>query len=58
MNKSDLYWQVYLNLENEVLTLSKYVEFADNQTVVDKKNRANKNCFDRQSVVNIFVSHS
>lgn len=37
MNKSDLYWQVYLNLENEVLTLSKYVEFADNQTVVDKK---------------------
>lgn len=37
MNKSDLYWQVYLNLENEALTLSKYVEFADNQTVVDKK---------------------
>ena len=37
MNKADLYWQVYLNLENEVLTLSKYVEFADNQTVVDKK---------------------
>ncbi|MEE0842652.1 MAG: hypothetical protein U0M04_07145 [Christensenellales bacterium] len=37
MSRADLFWQIYLNLEHEVLTLSKYVEFADNQMVIDKK---------------------
>lgn len=29
MNKTNLFWQVYLNLENEVLELSKYIFFTD-----------------------------
>lgn len=29
INKSDIFWQTYLNLEKEVLEVSKYIHFTD-----------------------------
>ena len=36
MNKSDLFWQTYLNLENELLTLSRYISITDYYFKIDK----------------------
>lgn len=36
MNKAELFWQTYRNLEKEVLDLSKYVSFTDNTTKTNK----------------------
>lgn len=36
MKKSDMFWQTYLNIEKEILNLSKYIYFTDEQLVTDK----------------------
>ena len=36
-NKADIFWQTYLNLEDEVLNLSKVVYFTDITRICDKK---------------------
>lgn len=35
MDRANLFWQVYLNLENEVLDLSKHIFFTDTTTKID-----------------------
>lgn len=35
-NKSDIFWQTYLNLEDEVLNLSKFIYFTDTTRTIDK----------------------
>ena len=35
-NKSDIFWQTYLNLEGEVLNLSKFIYFTDTTRTIDK----------------------
>ena len=42
MDKANMYWQTYLNLENELLELSKYIYITDTKTVFDKKVNAVK----------------
>ena len=37
MNKADLFWQTYLNLEKEVIEVSKYIYVTDIKTYVNKK---------------------
>ena len=39
MNKENLFWQVYLNLEDEVLKLSNYVFFTDTTTKINNKTK-------------------
>lgn len=39
MNKSELFWQTYLNLENELLELSKYVYITDEKLEYDDSNQ-------------------
>lgn len=36
MNKSDIFWQTYLNLEREAIDVSKYVFFTDEKTVISR----------------------
>ncbi len=34
MKKSDIYWQTYLNLEKEVIEVSKFIFITDEKTVI------------------------
>ena len=36
MKKSDIFWQTYLNIEKEILNLSKYIFFTDEMLVTNK----------------------
>ena len=38
MKKSDIFWQTYLNLEKEVIEVSKYIFFTDEVLVNSKAN--------------------
>lgn len=44
MNKANMYWQTYLNLENELLELSKYVFITDTTTMLSKRGILNVKC--------------
>lgn len=44
MQKSDIFWQTYLNLEKELLDLSKYVFFTDEIIVNSKNGVVTQNC--------------
>ncbi len=37
MDREDMFWQVYLNLEDEVINLSKYISITDNITKINSK---------------------
>lgn len=39
MDKANMYWQTYLNLENEFLELSKYIYITDTTTKIDIKTK-------------------
>jgi len=39
MDKANLFWQVYLNLENEIIDLSKYIYFTDTTTKIDNRTK-------------------
>lgn len=43
MNKANMYWQTYLNLENEFLELSKYIYITDTTTKIDNRTKTVKN---------------
>lgn len=42
MNRANMFWQTYLNLENEVLELSKYIYFTDTTTKIDSRTKVVK----------------
>ena len=42
MDKANMFWQTYLNLENEILELSKYIYITDATTKTDSKTKAVK----------------
>lgn len=44
MKKSDIFWQTYLNLEKEVIEVSKYIFFTDEVLVNGKNGVVVKNC--------------
>lgn len=44
MNKSDFFWQIYLNLENELLDLAKYIYITDQKTKYKKGTLITENC--------------
>lgn len=37
MDKSEMFWQVYLNLEDEIINISKYIYFTDNTIKINGK---------------------
>ena len=43
MNKANIFWQTYLNLENEILDLSKYIYITDTTTKIDSRTKTIKN---------------
>lgn len=47
MKKSDLFWQTYLNLEKEVLEVSKYIYVTDVKTVVKHGIETTENCYNQ-----------
>ncbi|MGL5257835.1 MAG: hypothetical protein ACRC76_12465, partial [Proteocatella sp.] len=42
MEKTNMFWQVYLNLEDEVLELSKYILFTDTTLKIDNQTKTPK----------------
>ncbi len=48
MNRSNMFWQVYLNLEKEVLELSRFILFTDTTLKVDKKTNVVKTVDNKQ----------
>ena len=54
MKKSDIFWQTYLNLEKEVLELSKYIYITDVKTVVKDGIESTENC---NTQLNTFSSY-
>lgn len=44
MNKESLFWQTYLNLEDNVIELSKYIFFADKVNIRNKDEVSETNC--------------
>ena len=44
MKKSDIFWQTYLNLEKEVLEVSKYIFVTDVKTVVKDGEENTESC--------------
>lgn len=47
MKKSDLFWQTYLNLEKEVIEVSKYIFITDVKTVVKHGIETTENCYNQ-----------
>lgn len=43
MDKANMFWQTYLNLENEVLELSKYIYITDTTTKIDNHTKTIRN---------------
>lgn len=43
MNKANMFWQTYLNLENEFLDLSKYIYITDTTTKIDTHTKVIRN---------------
>lgn len=43
MNKANMFWQTYLNLENEILNLSKYIYITDTTIKIDSHTKTIKN---------------
>lgn len=43
MDKANMFWQTYLNLENEILNLSKYIYITDTTTQINHKSKKTKN---------------
>lgn len=48
MKKSEIFWQTYLNLERELLELSKYVYITDYKLVNAKSSVIVKNCMEHR----------
>lgn len=44
MKKSDIFWQTYLNIENEVIGVSKYIFFTDEKLVYGKNGTVSEFC--------------
>ena len=44
MKKSDIFWQTYLNIENEVIGVSKYIFFTDEKLVYGKNGMVSEFC--------------
>ena len=44
MNKSEMFWQTYLNLEKELLELSKYIYITDERSVYSKGSLVQEKC--------------
>ena len=54
MKKSEIFWQTYLNLEKEVLELSRYILFTDEILVNEDNRMISKNC---DTQLNAFSPH-
>ena len=54
MNKENFFGQVYINLENEVLELAKYIYFTDTTTKIDNKTKQAKYCRLYTPIRNLF----
>ena len=44
MKKTDLFWQTYLNLEKELIEVSKYVYITDVKTVYKNETYVEESC--------------
>lgn len=56
MNKSDIFWQTYLNLEREVIELSKYIFFADEVIVNDENGIHEWDCGHQLNTFSPYIS--
>lgn len=58
MNKGNMYWQTYLNLENEFLELSKYIYITDTITKIDSRTKVVKNvkCNDQLATYSNYIA--
>ena len=54
MKKSDIFWQTYLNLEKEVIEVSRYVFFTDEILVSSKGKLVTQSC---NSLLEVFSPH-
>ena len=54
MNKSDIFWQTYLNLEQEVKEVAKYIFIADTVNVYRNRHEVTVNC---ESQLQTFSPH-
>lgn len=51
MDKANMFWQTYLNLENETLEVAKYIYITDTTTKLDNRSKTVKNIEDERQLL-------
>ena len=56
MNKADIFWQTYLNLENQAIELSKYIFFTDEKLLIDNSGEKHESCNTQLETFSPYIS--